>query len=657
MSFSLRLLGGIALEGDGGPVTGPAVQRNRLALLAALAVSRPRAVSRDKLMALFWPDRETEPARQLLNQAVHALRRALGAESILSVGEDLQFNPAVVTCDVVAFEEALAAGDPERAVALYAGPLLDGFFLDDAAEFERWLDRERERLAASCARAFDGLAQKAEDSGNWGKAVEWWKARAGLDRFDSRIALRLMLALERAGNRAGALQHGLMHQQALRDELEIDADAEVTALIGRLRTQTPAPAPGMRQAEGTVPAVPPAAADAEARGNVSVPRAPRSRLQVAMILLVAVMAGGALWLRADRQPPAIPSKAVDELATAVARELARRETGDSTKVRPQHRTRSIPAYELYLRGNDPALIRSDSGARRAFDYFQRAVALDSMYAVAWLGVGRMTTRIGGPWKSIATTRAQAEVAVRKALALDDSLAEAHAVLAWLRAFAYDFGAARQHFDRALALGPASAWLHERMSGFYQGTGRPVEALAEAERAKALDPLSPSATAEVARGLLMLNRCDEALALLESIKALDPPLLRSAPIAAHCYATKRMWSQAVAQLERQAMGNNATLAQLGFILGRAGNRDSALAIQARLEKRWRQGDIGAINLAFVSSGLGDRDQALTWLERAFADKSLGYEPGTSMGIFDPSFIDFRSDPRFAELLRRLGLQSR
>src|SRR5688572_14578429 len=125
MSFSLKLLGGVALQGEPGLLTGPAVQRHRLALLAVLAIAHPRAVSRDKLLALLWPERETEPARRRLNQAVHALRQALGADAIVSAGDDVQLGAGVLHCDVVAFEEALAAGAAERAVRLYAGPFLD----------------------------------------------------------------------------------------------------------------------------------------------------------------------------------------------------------------------------------------------------------------------------------------------------------------------------------------------------------------------------------------------------------------------------------------------------------------------------------------------------------------------------------------------------
>jgi Flp pilus assembly protein TadD len=130
--------------------------------------------------------------------------------------------------------------------------------------------------------------------------------------------------------------------------------------------------------------------------------------------------------------------------------------------------------------------------------------------------------------------AQAEVAFGKALALDDSLAEAHALLGILRGEDNDFELGEQYFRRAILLEPTNGRIREWFARFLVQTGRPVEALAEAERAVALDPRSPSAVAEVARALAANDRCDEALARLETIAALDPPMLRVGPIAEECY---------------------------------------------------------------------------------------------------------------------------
>src|SRR5262245_47119035 len=122
---TVTLLGSASLKGEHGTVGGPAAQRHRIALLALLALASPRSMARDKLVTYLWPDRDTEHARNLLKQSVHALRRTLGEHAILSGSDALSLNAEVLSCDVIDFEAALAAGELERAVRLYAGPLLD----------------------------------------------------------------------------------------------------------------------------------------------------------------------------------------------------------------------------------------------------------------------------------------------------------------------------------------------------------------------------------------------------------------------------------------------------------------------------------------------------------------------------------------------------
>jgi DNA-binding SARP family transcriptional activator/Flp pilus assembly protein TadD len=678
MSFSLKLLGGVALAGDRGALSGPAVQRHRLALLALLAIARPRAVSRDKLMASLWPERDSEPARRLLNQAVHTLRQALGAEVLVSAGEDLRLDTCLLPCDVTDFEDALAAHEPERAVALYGGPFLDGFFLDEAPEFEHWVERERGRLSVAYAKALETLAEAAEVAGDSSRVVERWTVRAAHDPLDSRVALRLMQALEKSGNRAGALQHAASHRQLLREELEIEPSPEVQAMVERLR-QEPAPSaprltavsrPAVSHRPTPLPDEVAAGAtldDLRQVGSESAPTPSRTAWYAAAAVLLLALIGGAFRLAArggERHATATlgvaPPATVDEIARAVAKEIERRQRGDTAVRLSRHRTHSIPAYELFLRGDDPALVRSDSGARRGLEYFRQAVALDSSYAAAWVGLARMTYRASE--RSVAArakARVQSEAAVRKALALDDSLAEAHALLGVYAAADLDWATAERHFRRAISLEPARSRTREWFVQFLLLTGRREEALAEAERMLVLDPMSPAATAELARVLAANHRCQEALVRLETIQALDPPLLRTAPIAARCYAQLGRWAEAIAALragaERDSSGN--TLAMLGYMRGRAGERAAALSIHARLLERWRTVEDGAMNLAYVPAALGDRDQAFAWIDSAFQEGSLRYAPGFWADLTDVPFDALAADPRMEQLWERFGLQKR
>src|SRR5437773_1442949 len=136
-TYYFRLFGGPSIEGDDGTMlAGRVVQRHRVALLAllALAPGGGARLSRDKLIAYLWPESDQERGRNLLNVATYVLRSALGEHSILSSGDELRLNPDVVRTDVAEFETALERGDRARAMTLYKGPLLDGFFLSDAPE-------------------------------------------------------------------------------------------------------------------------------------------------------------------------------------------------------------------------------------------------------------------------------------------------------------------------------------------------------------------------------------------------------------------------------------------------------------------------------------------------------------------------------------------
>jgi DNA-binding SARP family transcriptional activator/TolB-like protein len=234
--LTLRLLGGAGLDGPSGPVTGPAAQRKRLALLALAALAPDRRLSRDRVIAFLWPESPSGSARHQLSSAIHEIRKAAGDDAVTASGDELTLNAAVIRVDVADFEASLAAGDAAGAAALYRGPFLDGFFLSDAPEFERWADAERSRLADGYARALEALAQAAEDQGDGPAAVDWWKARAAHDPYDSRVALRLMRALDGVGNRAGALQHAAVHERLLREEFDVAPVSELVAMAGRLRS-------------------------------------------------------------------------------------------------------------------------------------------------------------------------------------------------------------------------------------------------------------------------------------------------------------------------------------------------------------------------------------------------------------------------------------
>jgi tetratricopeptide (TPR) repeat protein len=353
----------------------------------------------------------------------------------------------------------------------------------------------------------------------------------------------------------------------------------------------------------------------------------------------------------------------------VAREAVERAASAGADGLPRRPTRNVAAYDLYRRGSDRARLRNDSAAREGLELLRQAVALDSNYAAAWAGLALMHHRVGlienGPTRSRgarARHHRLARAAAGRALVLDDSLAEAHLMMAKVHMVEFGLDSAERALARALALDPTLAEPHVFLVSLHLWRARPSDALAHAHRAVALDPLSPAAHAEVARALLGLDRCDEALATLEALSRLRPPLLRVADIAAQCYARQRRWPAAIAALRAQAEGGSPTaLAQTGYLLARAGRRDDARRIHAALRERWRRGDGGAFPVGLVSAGLGDLDDAVAWFERAIEDRSLQGGPGTPGHLMlvlpGPLSDDLRRHPGFTRLRARLGLRER
>lgn len=241
----LRTFGGLSLEANGAPSPGAAAQRKTLALLALLA-RHPRGLSRDKLIAYLWPETDAEHGRSLLRQACYALRRDLHEDKLFLGTTELRLNAAVVTSDVQTFEDALARGDRARAVEVYAGPFLDGFYLSEASEFERWLDAERAQLAKQFSKALATLAKEAAGRGDPRAAADWWRRLTALDPLSSHAALGLMTTLVAAGEAAAAIQHARAHEALLRQEMGTAPDAAVMALVKQLceEAEHGAPLPG-----------------------------------------------------------------------------------------------------------------------------------------------------------------------------------------------------------------------------------------------------------------------------------------------------------------------------------------------------------------------------------------------------------------------------
>lgn len=243
MTLRLRTFGSVYLERDDAPLGGAHSQKRRLALLAYLAAAEGAAITREKLIALLWPESDEASGRHSLSQLLYSLRHDLGAEAIVIDAETVRLNPAVLGSDVHAFNAAMRSGKLEDAMAEYRGAFLDGFHVDEAPELNRWIDEECARHAHACARALDRLAEAAEKSRDWHRAVDWLRRRVTLDPMDGRATLRLMQALVAIGDREGALRTARVHEALIRDELESEPDRAIVQLAEELRRSAPHPAP------------------------------------------------------------------------------------------------------------------------------------------------------------------------------------------------------------------------------------------------------------------------------------------------------------------------------------------------------------------------------------------------------------------------------
>ena len=273
--IELRLLGGLYLRRGGGlRLDGLLTQPKRVALLAFLtAATPPRFHRRDTLLGLFWPELDQEHARAALRQALHGLRQGLGTDVLTSRGdEEVGVDEQRLWCDVRAFHQALEAEDWTRALQLYQGGPLEGFFLSDSPEFERWLEDERARLRNRACQAAWTLAQRSMAEGDFVHTAQWARRAAALVPDDEETLRRLVALLDDLGDRVGAVQVYEEFARRVAVEYQVEPAAETKALIALVRSREAASPPALRPAPASY-----AAPQAAAQPPSAVPTEPAAR--------------------------------------------------------------------------------------------------------------------------------------------------------------------------------------------------------------------------------------------------------------------------------------------------------------------------------------------------------------------------------------------
>ena len=244
--IQFHTLGVLDLRGpDGHEIRAVLQQPKRLGLLAYLAVSAPRRFHRrDTLLALFWPDLDQEHARAALRRSLYFLRAELGADVVAGRGdEEITVPEEALWCDTTALERALAAGETERALELYRGPLLDGLYVAGAAsEYQDWLDGERTRLRGCAAAAARSLSDRMESEGRLADAARWCRRALELRPDDETTLRRLLSLLDRSGDRSAALRAYEDFTRRMVQEFELEPGTETRDLVEVIRRRPDATA-------------------------------------------------------------------------------------------------------------------------------------------------------------------------------------------------------------------------------------------------------------------------------------------------------------------------------------------------------------------------------------------------------------------------------
>jgi serine/threonine protein kinase/tetratricopeptide (TPR) repeat protein len=348
-----------------------------------------------------------------------------------------------------------------------------------------------------------------------------------------------------------------------------------------------------------------------------------------------------------------------EIASAVSGNLGGRLTSEEKTRLAKSSATNPEAYQLYLRGRYHANQTTEAELRKSIEYFQQAIDKDPSYALAYAGLADSYSALGGGWMYLPPTDTlpKAKAAAEKALELDDTLAEAHAALAYATFFNWDWPGAEREFKRAIELNPNSALSHARYGECLKTRLRFNESIAEAQRALELDPLSPDTFSQLGNFHLMTRRYDESIAQFQKALDLNPNLPVVRAMLGMAYAMKRMYPQALAEYDKiadqdkvTAAGNQFAAGMLGWIYAVSGRRTDALKIAQEFKDLSAHTYVDFYWSGVIYAGLGDKDDAFRLLEKSYQEHAATL-PYLAV---DPFWYGMHSDPRYDDLLRRIGL---
>jgi serine/threonine protein kinase/Flp pilus assembly protein TadD len=372
--------------------------------------------------------------------------------------------------------------------------------------------------------------------------------------------------------------------------------------------------------------------------------------------LVNVADGTQLWgAEYDRELSDVLGLQQD-ISREISEKLRLKLTGEEKKRLTGRDTTNAEAYQFYLRGRYLWNKRTGEGIKRAIEQFQQAIERDPNYALGYVGLadcyGLLEEYAGVPTSE---TLPKARAAADRALQIDDSLSEAHTSSALIYQNMWQWAEAEKEYKRAISLNPNYATAHHWFSIYFRAKGQLDDSLREINRAQELDPLSSVIGQNVAEVYLLKNDFNSAIAECKRIIELDPNFPGAHEELGFAYLKQGRNEEAITEFQKTVKLSGSTSknqGDLGYCYAVTGRRAEAQAILKELEEKYARREAIGQYLAEVYAGLGDRDQAFAWLEKDFERRSGNRLPFAKWWF---TFDDLRGDPRFADLVRRMGLE--
>ena len=631
--MELRTFGAVNLGGvTQGDVSSLLAQPKRIGLLAWLLLARPRGLHpRTTLLALFWPEHDQQHARWAANQAVRSIRSVIGRTAVLSRGRhEVGVAPGSLWCDALEFETAIERQEWQGALSLYRGEFLDGLHVSGCMEFERWQTAERTRFQGAATRAAWNLTDANEADGRLETAVEWARKAIAFSPHEEKGVRRLILLLERAGERAGAVRAYETYAHWLREEMEVDPDPQTQALAGQLRArsqQTPPPTGSVRLV--SAPVIERSKPGTEAGETGQRPsRRGNGRTIIAVAGVAAALTAVGVTHFEWRESFAAPN---NPHPAAVATE----------------------AHAAWLRARNHLQKRRTQDLEVCIRYANQAISHDPRFASGHAVRGACF--INKPFLSnVAPAIAFSEVraSTARALTLDPRHAGAHVNLAWVLAAAeWAWADAERHFLRALRLNPGFDYARADYGYFLSWLERHEEANIQAREALRLSPTVPVMSQNLAHVLYLARRYQDAIEQAEYGIALDSAFYLSYKRLGQAYSGLNAHDQAVLAFEKGvalAPEYSRLKGWLGYAYARSGRADDARRVLDELLALERATYVAPTAIAMIHLGLGDLAQALTWIERGFAERDVELVLLQASPVWDP----LRTDPGFRGIIDRM-----